>query len=158
MIRPAVVVLAAAFALTACGQGGSAPTRAGDLNAAGAAGLGAVVTDAQGRTLYRFDGDTAAPPVSHCTGQCALTWPPVLTTTASVTLQGIDQHLVGTTTRDDGSQQVTLGGWPLYRYSRDTAAGQTTGQGAGGLWFAAAPGGGKATEAPSTSDAGAPGY
>jgi predicted lipoprotein with Yx(FWY)xxD motif len=39
---------------------------------------------------------------------------------------------------------VTLGGWPLYRYSQDQVPGQATGQGVGGTWFAAAPNGSKA--------------
>ena len=36
---------------------------------------------------------------------------------------------LGTTTRSDGTKQVTYHGHPLYYFVKDTAAGQTTGQG-----------------------------
>ena len=47
--------------------------------------------------------------------------------------------------REDGSLQLTLDGWPLYRYAGDTAAGDTTGEGVGGVWFVARPDGTVAT-------------
>jgi predicted lipoprotein with Yx(FWY)xxD motif len=51
---------------------------------------------------------------------------------------------LGTTTRDDGSMQVTYNGHPLYTYVSDTSAGATNGQGVnlnGGLWWVVSPGG-----------------
>jgi predicted lipoprotein with Yx(FWY)xxD motif len=42
-------------------------------------------------------------------------------------------------TRDDGTKQVSYNGQPLYYYTPDKAAGDTTGQGVGGVWFVAAP-------------------
>ncbi len=73
------------------------------------------VTDGEGNTLFRYDHDQ--PSVSTCFGACATTWIPVLTTgTPAVT--GIDPVLVGTLRRPDGTLQVTLGGWPLYRHAR----------------------------------------
>ncbi|HVV10037.1 SCO0930 family lipoprotein [Amycolatopsis sp.] len=113
------------------------------LTAAGVADLGQVLTDANGMTLYRFDKDTSRPPKSNCDGACATTWPPVIAT-GSVDVQGLDASLVGTVTRADGTQQVTVNGWPIYRYAKDTAAGQATGQGVGGTWAAVTPAGGKA--------------
>lgn len=107
--------------------------------------LGGVVTDGSGRTLYRFDKDTAKPPRSNCESDCAVAWPPVLAQSDDVQLQGIAQELVGTVERADGSRQVTLAGWPLYRYVKDTSPGEANGQGAGGNWFAATPQGKKAT-------------
>ncbi|MFD0276924.1 SCO0930 family lipoprotein [Kitasatospora sp. NPDC127111] len=108
--------------------------------------LGMVVTDGQGFTLYRFDKDTAKPPTSNCNDGCAKTWPPVAKegTTAG---SGIDAGAIGEVTRADGSKQLTLGGWPVYRYAQDTAAGDTKGQGVGGTWFAVAPDGKKAAAA-----------
>jgi predicted lipoprotein with Yx(FWY)xxD motif len=107
--------------------------------------LGPVVTDSKGMTLYRFDMDTAKPSVSKCEGPCANLWPPETTTANSVQLTGIDKSLIGTVTRKDGSTQLTLAGWPLYRYAKDTAAGDARGQGVGGTWFASTPQGKKAT-------------
>ncbi|MFI9311307.1 hypothetical protein [Streptomyces triculaminicus] len=128
--------------------------------AAGAAGLttaqdpklGTVVTDTKGFTLYRFDKDTAKPSASHCEGDCAAAWPPV-TAADQVSLKGVDKSLVATVTRADGSKQLTLGGWPLYRFAKDAKPGDTKGQGVGGTWFAAGPQGKKA-QAPAKAPAG----
>lgn len=105
--------------------------------------LGHIVADGEGFTLYRFDNDTATPSETTCFDDCATTWPPVLTRN-KIVYTGIDRSLLGTTTREDGSLQVTLGGWPLYRFSGDTAPGQINGEAVGGVWFTAAPDGAKA--------------
>ncbi|MDH6109743.1 putative lipoprotein with Yx(FWY)xxD motif [Kitasatospora sp. MAP12-15] len=106
--------------------------------------LGQIVTDGSGHTLYRFDQDTANPSMSNCTGSCATLWPAATAPSGAVTATGISANLIGTVTRADGTKQLTLNGWPLYRYSHDTAPGDTNGQGVGGIWFAATPTGGKA--------------
>ncbi|MGH3935866.1 MAG: hypothetical protein ACRDS1_12970 [Pseudonocardiaceae bacterium] len=114
------------------------------LTAAEVSNLGEVVTDQNGLTLYRFDKDKAKPSVSNCNDACAEMWPPTLGDPASVQLQGVDPALVGEVTRDDGTKQLTLGGWPLYTFAKDTAAGQAKGQGVGKTWFAVTPLGKKA--------------
>ncbi|GAA0336783.1 SCO0930 family lipoprotein [Streptomyces blastmyceticus] len=108
------------------------------------ADLGQVVTDDKGFTLYRFDKDTAKPPSSHCDGDCAKAWPPVPAGSASAST-GIAASALGEVVRADGSRQLTLGGWPVYRYVKDTAPGDTKGQGVGGTWNALAPDGKKAS-------------
>ncbi|WIX80344.1 SCO0930 family lipoprotein [Amycolatopsis carbonis] len=110
--------------------------------------LGKVLTDGDGHTLYRFDKDTAKPPKSACVDDCAKAWPPLLSK-GDVQLDGVDKSLVGSVTRDDGTEQVTVNGWPLYTYAKDATPGDATGQGVNGTWFAATPQGGKAK---STSD------
>jgi len=105
--------------------------------------LGHIVIDGEGFTLYRFDEDTASPSTTTCYDECATTWPPVLTRN-KIVYTGIDNTLLGTTTREDGSLQVTLNGWPLYRFSGDTEPGQINGEAVGGVWFTAAPDGTKA--------------
>lgn len=121
------------------GGGGTTPTGA----SAGAAtigtadsDLGTVLVDADGHTLYLFEQDTGSS--STCTGDCATTWPPVITSGDATAVDGASGSL-GTTTRDDGTTQVTYDGHPLYRYSGDAAAGDTNGQGIGGVWFASTP-------------------
>ncbi|GAB3276243.1 SCO0930 family lipoprotein [Actinocorallia lasiicapitis] len=114
--------------------------------------LGKIVVDGKGWTLYRFDKDTAEPSVSNCEDDCAKAWPPVKSSD-DVQLKGVSKSLVGTTTRADGSEQVTLGGWPLYRYAKDTQPGDTNGQGVGGAWFASNPAGKKAKAAADTPPA-----
>jgi predicted lipoprotein with Yx(FWY)xxD motif len=105
--------------------------------------LGTTVVDGKGFTLYRFDKDTAKPSVSNCFGSCAKTWPPVKFT-PKLKLKGIPRSAIGNIMTKDGICQATIGGWPIYRYSKDTAPGQTNGQGVGGTWFAIAPDGTKA--------------
>ncbi|MFG3120319.1 SCO0930 family lipoprotein [Streptomyces sp. NPDC048197] len=97
--------------------------------------LGPVVTDSKGMTLYRFDKDTAEPPKSNCSGSCATTWPPVPADGSSAPA-GIAKSALGSVTRADGTKQLTIGGWPAYRYAKDTKAGDTKGQGVGGTWNA----------------------
>ncbi|KAA9153345.1 hypothetical protein FPZ12_034835 [Amycolatopsis acidicola] len=113
------------------------------LTAAVVGDLGQVLTEQNGMTLYRFDKDTGNPSKSTCDGACATTWPPLLAT-GSVDVQGVDADLVSTVTRSDGTQQVTVAGWPVYRYAKDTQAGQANGQGVGGTWAAVTPTGAKA--------------
>ncbi|MEU0042775.1 COG4315 family predicted lipoprotein [Streptomyces werraensis] len=100
-------------------------------------GIGAVVTDAKGWTLYRYDKDMES--MSMCTGSCAQTWMPVMPdgTPQAMGVQG----KVGTITRDDGMKQLTLAGWPLYRYMGDAKAGDMNGQGKDGAWYAVTPAG-----------------
>ncbi|MFF4211828.1 SCO0930 family lipoprotein [Streptomyces sp. NPDC001796] len=116
---------------------------AGQLAVVDNAKLGKIVTDGAGFTLYRFDQDTAEPPKSSCDGDCAKTWPPVPAEGATVA-SGIDTSLLGEVTRSDGTKQLTIAGWPMYRYAKDTKAGDVNGQGVKGTWFATAPTGKKA--------------
>ncbi|MFB4318217.1 SCO0930 family lipoprotein [Actinomadura sp. 21ATH] len=165
---PVVAVVAGATTLTACGQepvgqnagagarqspaadpsadAGEEPpaVRPASLEVAEVDRLGRVVTDREGRTLYRFDKDTARPPASTCEDACADAWPPVMTGQGEVEVKGVDQNLVGKVRRPDGAWQVTLGGWPLYRYAKDREPGDAKGQGVGGTWYASAPDGKKA--------------
>ncbi|WP_431957894.1 hypothetical protein [Nocardia lijiangensis] len=107
--------------------------------------IGQYVSDGGSRSLYRFDKDTAKPPTSTCAGQCATTWPPLTVARGqSVFAAGIDPQLVGFIERADGSCQITIGGWPVYYFSKDELPGDLLGQGVGGTWFAVTPNGGKA--------------
>jgi predicted lipoprotein with Yx(FWY)xxD motif len=105
--------------------------------------LGKVLTDSSGLTHYRFDSDTADPPKSNCDGTCATAWPPVPAGDATAGT-GVDKAVLGEVTRADGTKQLTVGGWPVYRYAKDVNAGDVNGQGVGGKWYALAPTGKKA--------------
>lgn len=114
------------------------------LSAAKAGALDPVVVNGSGFTLYRFDKDTASPSKSTCNGDCATTWPPVLVDPGSkIFVDGVNASDVGVVRRDDGTRQVTVGGWPVYRFSKDLKAGDTNGQGVGGTWFGVQPNGQK---------------
>jgi predicted lipoprotein with Yx(FWY)xxD motif len=107
--------------------------------------LGTVLTDREGKTLYRFDKDTVQPAaVSNCYEACAVAWPPLLAEGKELTFTGIDQKMIGTVTRKDGTKQVTINKWPVYTYAKDAAPGDFKGQGMGGTWFAVTPEGKKA--------------
>jgi predicted lipoprotein with Yx(FWY)xxD motif len=108
--------------------------------------LGVVVTDGEGQLLYRSDLDGNDPSAPRCTGPCAETWLPELAEAGKPpTLLGIDATKVGTVARTDGTRQITLAGWPLYRHVGDAPGLTTQGaQGTDGVWFAVTPTGGKA--------------
>ncbi|WP_175411439.1 SCO0930 family lipoprotein [Streptomyces sp. TRM64462] len=125
------------------GAAGAEISEAGQLAARDTAQLGKVLTDSEGRTLYRFDKDSANPPKSACEGDCAKAWP-VVTAEGAKPPSGVDASKLGVLTRPDGTKQLTVDGWPMYRYAKDTAPGDLKGQGVGGTWYAAAPDGKKA--------------
>ena len=68
-------------------------------------GLGTVVADGSGRTLYLFEKDTTTR--SACSGTCAVYWPPFLTKGGAVVIKGVQRSLLGTIRRPDGTRQVT---------------------------------------------------
>ena len=112
------------------------------LSAGRAGNLDPVVVNGAGFTLYRFDKDTANPSTSTCAGQCAVTWPPYLIAPGGrIFVDGVKPSAVGVVKRADGTVQVTIGGWPVYLFSKDLKAGDTNGQGVGGTWFGVTPDG-----------------
>ncbi|MET9802531.1 SCO0930 family lipoprotein [Streptomyces sp. NPDC006368] len=123
-------------------QGAAAKT-AGQLAVWDSKEFGKVLTDSEGFTLYRFDKDTASPPKSNCEGECAKAWP-VVSAEGAKPPAGVDASLMGEVARADGTRQLTVDGWPMYRYAKDTKPGEAKGQGVGGTWYAAAPDGKKA--------------
>ena len=100
---------------------------------------GSILTDANGMTLYMFLNDTST--TSTCTGACATLWPALLTNGNPVAGTGVDGTKLGTTTRPDGTVQVTYNGHPLYYFSSDKAAGDTNGQGIKSIWYVVSPAG-----------------
>ena len=83
-----------------------------------------------GFALYVFDNDLPIVDGSICNDGCAANWPPLLV--ADGVASGVAG--LGIITRDDGSIQATHNDRPLYFYSGDLAAGDTNGDGLGGVW------------------------
>ncbi|MFJ2645440.1 SCO0930 family lipoprotein [Streptomyces sp. NPDC087420] len=131
-------------------------TAAGQLAVWDSKELGEVVTDSEGFTLYRFDKDTASPPKSNCEGDCEKAWP-VVSAEGAKAPAGVDPALLGEVARADGTKQLTIAGWPMYRYAQDESPGDANGQGVGGTWFASAPDGKKAAPADEVTVADLPG-
>jgi len=119
----------------------TAATAAATLSV-GNTGLGQVLVNSAGHTLYLFAKDQNGQ--SACSGACVGFWPPLISKGQPKALQGLNQSLVGTTTRSDGTKQVTYAGHPVYMFALDTKAGQTKGEGLtdfGGSWDALSPSG-----------------
>lgn len=111
--------------------GGGAPSGTGSAGAAAVdvrtVNLGAIITDAQGRTLYLFKADQGT--VSSCDSACASLWPPFTTTQGIVAGKGASPSLLSTAVQAGGQRQVTYNGHPLYYYAGDAQSGDTSGQG-----------------------------
>ena len=101
--------------------------------------LGEILTDGAGFTLYLFTRDTQNAGASTCTGGCLENWPPFIVDGEATAGEGVDEALLGVITLNDGTTQATYNGWPLYYYVDDLAAGDTTGQGVGDVWYALTP-------------------
>ena len=135
---------AAAEAATTAG-GEAATSVASGTAASGAApitvadsSLGQILTDARGFTVYGFTNDSAG--TSTCTGGCAEAWPAVTTTSGELPA-GLDPNVFSVVEGPDGTFHLKAGDWPLYTFSGDAAAGDTNGQGQGGVWFVVTPDG-----------------
>ena len=102
--------------------------------------LGRMLVDVHGRTIYLFQKDRNGK--SACMGTCKSFWPPLLTKGKPRAGAGVNASWLGMTKRSDGGLQVTYRGHPLYRFSLDTKAGQTKGEGLndfGAHWYAVSP-------------------
>ena len=120
-----------------------------ELNATSSAQIGTYLTDGAGRTLYRFDNDSANPPKSTCNGDCAVAWPPLLIKSpGKIFPKGVDPKTIGYVERADHTCQVTVNGHPVYYFVADAKAGDINGQGLNGKWFAVAPDGGRTKAVP----------
>ena len=101
-------------------------------------GLGKILTDSKGRTLYMFVPDKRKSVTCHAV--CAKIWPPIFQPTGAkiVAAGGVQQALLGSDKDSTGGRVVTYNKWPLYRYLGDRHAGTATGQALnlnGGLWY-----------------------
>jgi predicted lipoprotein with Yx(FWY)xxD motif len=139
LLVPAVLLLAA------CGGGAASPSAAPSEAPAASepaaaatialadAAPGRILVDGEGKTLYAFLNDTDG--TSTCYDECATNWPPLLADGDPVAGEGLDAAQLSTVERTDGSLQVKYGAWPLYYFAADAAAGDTTGQGVGEVWY-----------------------
>ncbi len=126
------------------------------VSVAAVPGLGRVLVDSRGLTLYDFHKDQGTE--SSCYGGCAKVWPPLLTEGEPHASNGAIPSKLGTTERSDGTVQVTYAGHPLYTYAEDQQPGDANGNDIdsfGAEWYALTPSGAEpgasATPAPPTS-------
>lgn len=128
-----------AIQFTSCNKEDTPTPPRTDIHLDSNAQTGKHLVDKDGKTLYYFSNDVNG--LSNCTGGCLTNWPVFLadsvTTTFSDGLLASDFSRITTPT---GVRQTTYKGWPLYYYSPggvQEAAGQTTGEGVGNIWFVA---------------------
>ncbi|HEX6936404.1 MAG TPA: hypothetical protein VF227_07780 [Actinomycetes bacterium] len=148
----AVMILAAA-----CGGGGGGygSSTAGKTSAPSTGGVasgeklgtaqtsaGTILVDGQGRTMYAFAADSKGR--SNCTESCLAYWPAVPAGAQPPQQPAGVTAKLGVLHRQDGADQLTVDGWPMYTYVGDAGPGTTAGQGknlSGGLWWVVAPSG-----------------
>ena len=161
-MKRATLIVAVGLLVGACGSGGTTPTQpsgaAGttgttggssssssvSLSTASVSGVGTVLVNSQGKTLYTFAPDKAKKVT--CTGSCAAVWPPLKVPAGqkAAASAGAKESLVGSAPNPSGGDVVTYKGWPLYTYAADSAAGTAMGQALnlnGGFWYAISPSG-----------------
>ena len=94
---------------------------------------GTILVDSEGRTVYTLTTSDGLP--APCEGQCSDIWPPVPVPSGSTTLTG--GHGITNLGKTGSGTVVEYQGFPLFRYSGDTAPGQANGNGIssyGGVW------------------------
>jgi len=148
------LALAASLTLAACGStsaAGGTPAQASPsaapsqgtgvtIKTAVVAGLGTVLVNAQGRTLYLLTSESGGTLTCTVANGCTQSWPELdLPTgvTAAHAGSGAQSSMLGTETGATGTA-VTYDGWPLYTFSGDSSAGQAKGEGLknfGGTWY-----------------------
>jgi len=165
---PMVLAIAGLMVLAACGSSSKTTTSAttgastpaapsttasssGATVSTASSALGTILVDAQGFTLYHNDKESGTTIV--CTATCAQIWPP-LAAPSGGPVAGAGLSGLATVARPDGTKQVTYNGKTLYRYTGDSKAGDTTGEGVGGIWHAVTTGAATGTTPSSTSASG----
>ena len=99
--------------------------------------LGKVLVGPNGMTLYIRTSDPTNG--STCSGGCADSWPPFLVKTGTVVSGGSGITGKFATFSRSGKRQVTYKAQALYYFAGDAYAGDTNGQGLGGVWYVAKP-------------------
>ena len=174
MLKRTIVVAGLVLALVAAGTAAASRQSSSGLLAAKHSAsatvitlhktsLGKVLATKSGMTLYMYKPDGKNK--SNCYTGCAGFWPPLIAKGKASAGTGVKAKLLGVAMRKNGAHQVTYHGHPLYRYSGDSKAGQTKGEGFQSIWFAlngsgnkvakhAAGGGGGSTVPPTTTNYG----
>jgi len=128
----------------------SSPAGSGPTLSVASTGLGRILVDSAGRTVYYYDKDTVGETTSACTGPCVGLWPAVPAPAEPKVGPGVEGTL-GTVRGPDGNSQLTLDGHPLYTFVSDQKPGDTAGQGYDGIWWVVDGHGAKVTTPASSS-------
>ncbi len=94
---------------------------------------GTVLASVRGLTLYYYSKDRPGSGKSACSAACIAAWPALaypVRAPAGAHLPGKIGYIV----RPSGFRQVTINGYPIYKYAGDKAPGQAKGNGIGRVW------------------------
>lgn len=94
----------------------SSPTT-GTVITTGSSEFGTMLFNEKNQAIYIWELEESSK--AECYGDCAKSWPPVLTDGAPQASGEVKGDLLGTTRRNDGSTQVTYNGHPLYYYANE---------------------------------------
>jgi predicted lipoprotein with Yx(FWY)xxD motif len=147
----------AAIAVAGCGSsssgGPAAPADSGSASAPGTtfkvanvSGLGNVLVDGRGRTVYLLTSGGHNVPCEDSNG-CTDIWPdlPLPDDQPAATAgTGIKGSLLKAKKSSDGETYPTYNGWLMYEYAGDSGPAQSNGEGIssfGGTWYAITPAG-----------------
>jgi predicted lipoprotein with Yx(FWY)xxD motif len=133
-------VATAPFASGATSKGGNSSASV-LVTTKSVSGLGKILVNSAGRTLYMFVPDKQKKVT--CVAVCAKIWPPLKGTKAKAG-GSAKQSLLSTDSNPAGGRVITYNKWPLYLYLGDPKAGTANGQGLnmnGGLWYVLSPSG-----------------
>lgn len=182
------LLLGAAITVAACGSSATTGSGSGSSPSAGSAasagtsssavslstknvsGVGTVLVDGQGRTLYLLSSEKGGKVTCTPSNGCTKFWPEITLpkgATAATAGTGVQSSLLGTVKDASGNLEVTYNGWPVYTFVGDSGPGAAHGQGQvsfGGTWYVLSASGnpvtshGGAQPATSPSSAGSGGY
>jgi predicted lipoprotein with Yx(FWY)xxD motif len=133
IVRTGVAGIAAAALLAACSSSAknsnsqpATPGSGGGLATRNVSGVGTVLVDASGKTLYTAEQEANG--TIKCTGSCVQFWIP--DTDSSTTAPSGVMATISSMKRPDTSQvQLTYNGAPMYTFAQDSAAGDAKGNG-----------------------------
>jgi predicted lipoprotein with Yx(FWY)xxD motif len=131
---------ASASSPSAAGNAG-ASTSSITISAKSVSGLGTVLVNQKGQTLYMLTSEKGDKITCTASSGCLHAWPETdlpSGDTAAKAGSGVKASLLGTVKGATGQMEVTYNGWPLYTFIGDSAAGQAKGQGLtnfGGTWY-----------------------
>ncbi|HEY2438068.1 MAG TPA: hypothetical protein VGH93_12870, partial [Solirubrobacteraceae bacterium] len=138
---PIAVILALALSSGSAARGRSAATRRGPGLTTKRTGIGQILVDGRGRSLYLFEADK--PNRSTLSAAGFKVWPAYVAAHRPPTGGGVSAPHISVI-RSNGRTQLAYFGHPLYYFVGDQKPGDTTGQGLlefGALWFVVSPNG-----------------
>lgn len=159
-VRGGALAAAAVVALAACGKkttgstgSSQSPTTSSNPNAAvtvmtaNVPGVGTVLVNGNGRTLYILTSEAGGKVTCTDANNCTKVWPDSEVPagmTAGIAGSGIQASMLSTAKGPTGDSYVTYAGYPLYTFSGDSGNGTAHGQNItsfGGTWETMKPNG-----------------